>query len=82
MTVVAVRLFAALRDAAGEARTTVDAATVDDALARLRDRYGEAFARRLEVATVLVDGDQVEPTSTTPLRDGAELVLLPPFAGG
>lgn len=82
MTTVAVRMFAALRDAAGEARTTVEADTVADALRGLQSRYGDTFSRRLEVASVLLDGEPVEAGDTAPLAADAELVLLPPFAGG
>lgn len=77
-----VRLFAALRDAAGESRTTSDAATVAALLAELRERYGERFAQRLEVATVVVDGDPVARDADTSLEEATEVALLPPFSGG
>jgi sulfur-carrier protein len=79
---VYVRMFAALREAAGEGATTSDGATVPEVLADLRGRYGEPFRSRLQIATVLVDGDQVSRTGTRPLPEGAELVLLPPVSGG
>lgn len=77
-----VRLFAALRDAAATSRTTSEAATVPALLDELRDRYGEVFARRLAVATVVVDGDPVDPDEPRSLEGVAEVVLLPPFSGG
>ncbi|HEV2787015.1 MAG TPA: MoaD/ThiS family protein [Solirubrobacteraceae bacterium] len=78
---IRVRLFAALREEAGTATTEVDASSVGEALALLAGRYGAGFARWLDVASVLVDG---EPTSdpSTPLEPGSELVVLPPFSGG
>ena len=78
---VRVRLFAALREEAGTATTEVDAASVGEALALLAGRYGTGFARWLDVASVLVDG---EPSAdrATPLEPGSELVLLPPVSGG
>lgn len=79
---VRVRLFAALREAAGEAETTAEPAAVAQILAELGDRYGESFCQRLRLATVLVDGTQVRHDSDRPVPAGAELVLLPPVSGG
>jgi sulfur-carrier protein len=79
---VRVRMFAALRDAAGEDATTSDGATLPEVLVDLRSRYGEPFASRLQIATVLVDGDQVRRTEARALPEGAEVVLLPPVSGG
>jgi molybdopterin converting factor small subunit len=79
---VRVRMFAALREAAREEVTTSGGATVPEVLEDLRSRYGEPFGSRLQIATVLVDGDQVSRTGTRPLPEGAEVVLLPPVSGG
>lgn len=79
---VRVRMFAALRDAAGEAETTARPAPVAELLAELADRYGEPFRSRLQLASVLLDGTQVAHAAPTPVPDGAELVLLPPVSGG
>lgn len=78
---VEVRLFAALRDAAGTARTTSEAATVGALLDELSVRYGEPFASRSRRATVVLGEDPVTDPAT-PLADGACVVLLPPFSGG
>lgn len=77
-----VRLFAALRDAAGTARLRSDAPHVPALLAELRERFGEPFASRSTVATIVVDGERVDPTDERPLAASAEVVLLPPFSGG
>lgn len=77
-----VRLFAALRAAAGTGRVEVDAPTVAVLLDALRDRYGEPFTSRLAVATVVVDGEPVAPDDPRPLSPTTEVALLPPFSGG
>jgi molybdopterin synthase sulfur carrier subunit len=79
---VRVRLFAAVREAAGTGEVEVGAADLDEVLRVLRERFGEPFASRMEVCTVLVDGTAVGRTDRTPLADGAEVVLLPPVSGG
>lgn len=77
-----VRLFAALRDAAGTARLTSQAPDVAALLAELRARFGEPFASRLEVATVIVDGEPVDAAADRALTDASRVALLPPFSGG
>lgn len=78
-----VRLFAALRDAAGSAEVEVDATTVADVLEELADRFGEVMERRLSAAMVVVDGDTVPRHDTTrDLSRADEVVVMPPFAGG
>lgn len=78
-----VRLFAALRDAAGASEVEVEATTVAGMLAELGDRYGDLMARRAQVAIVSVDGDTVPRTDTTrDLSSADEVVVMPPFAGG
>ncbi len=77
---IRVRLFAALADAAGIDRVEVEAATVAALRASLAERFGPTFAARLERSRAWVDGDDVDEQA--PLPDGAEVALLPPFAGG
>ncbi|WP_165492039.1 MoaD/ThiS family protein [Egibacter rhizosphaerae] len=79
---VTVRMFAALREAAGETETQVPAGSVAEVLAEVRRRYGEPFTSRLALASVLVDGNTVDHDADTPVEDGAEVALLPPFSGG
>lgn len=78
---VQVRLFAALRDAAGTARTTSEADTVAGLIADLGARYGSVFAARLGRITVVIDDEPAHGPEQR-LRDGATVALLPPFSGG
>lgn len=78
-----VRLFAALRDAAGSATVEVDATTVAELFSELAATYGEPMATRLTTATVFVDDVPVrDATSSRSLTGADEVVVVPPFAGG
>lgn len=81
---VTVRYFAAARAAAGLPSEDVDVgdgATVADALDAIARRHGEALRRVLGACSFLLDSVAVRDR-TKPLRPGAELDVLPPFAGG
>jgi molybdopterin converting factor small subunit len=82
MARVSLLLFAAAREAAGTRHDTIDAATVGEALAVARSRYGDAFASVLDGSRVWLDGDEPPRGEDTPLTDGAELAVLPPVSGG
>lgn len=79
---VTVRLFAAVREAAGTGEVAVPPAPLAVLLDGLRDRFGEPFATRLGLCTVLVDGDATPAEATVVVGDGAEVALLPPVSGG
>lgn len=80
---VTVKLFAALRDAADTGSVEVAPPTTVAQIRRdLADRFGPRFAERLDMAAVMVDGVPVEADSQEPVPPGAEVALLPPFAGG
>lgn len=79
---VRVRLFAALREAAGVAEFEVEPGPLPDLLDRLRERFGSVFSQRLEQASVLVDGRRRARDDALVVGDGAEIALLPPFSGG
>lgn len=82
-TTVQVRLFAALRDAAGSTTVEVSATTVAELFSELAATYGEPMTTRLTTATVFVDDVPVrDATSTRSLTDADEVVVVPPFAGG
>ena len=81
MADVTVRAFGALRELVGEPHA-VEAASVAELITRLTAEHGEEFTRRMQRATVAVDDTTVTADDDTPLVDGAEIVLLPPFAGG
>jgi sulfur-carrier protein len=79
-----IRYFAAARAAAGvesEPLELPDGATVDDALAAIRERHGAELARVLDRCSFLLDEVAVRDRSALVLA-GANLDVLPPFAGG
>ena len=79
---VRVRMFAALRDAAGTDRALAEAGPLADILELLAAQHGELFRRRLAVSTVIVDGASHRPDDDVMVRDGADVALLPPVSGG
>jgi molybdopterin synthase sulfur carrier subunit len=80
MTVVMVRLFAALRELAGASEVEAEADTVAEVIEVLSARYGERFSRIVEVGSAVVDGERVD--RETVMTDGQEVALLPPVSGG
>ncbi len=78
---VRVRLFAALREAAGVAEVQVPAGQLGMVLGEVQSRFGDRFATVLGWSSVLLDGERCSDPAT-PVPDGAELALLPPFSGG
>lgn len=81
MAAVTVRAFGAVRELVG-ARQVLEASSVADLLAQLRAEHGPEFTRRMERTTVVVGEVPTAHDDTAELTDGAEVVLLPPFAGG
>jgi len=82
--VVVVRYFAAARAAAGVESETVDVppgATVDILLKTVRAAHGDALGGVLDRCSFLLDEVAVRDRDT-PLHDGAQVDVLPPFAGG
>lgn len=77
---VQVRLFAALRAAAGTSQLSSEAATVGDLRRELSERFGEPFAARLARSKAIVDGEEAQDSAD--LGAAAEVALLPPFSGG
>jgi len=80
---ITVLYFAAARERAGTAREVVEIAgappTVADALVRLSGLH-PGLEKLLPHLRVAVDQEFAGPEA--PLRDGAELALIPPVAGG
>lgn len=79
---VDVLFFAAAREKAGTARTTLtlaDGATVADLWRRLADDHA-ALAPVLRSCRAAVDEEFAAPTAK--LRDGATVAVLPPVSGG
>ncbi|TDD48846.1 MoaD/ThiS family protein [Kribbella antibiotica] len=79
MPEVTIRYFAAARSAAGESTATADAASLGDLITTVSVDRPE-LARVLSLCTFLLDGERAVPS--TPLRAGALVDALPPFAGG
>ena len=79
---VRVRMFAAVREAAGTAEELVDAGPLSALLEGLCERHGDTFRRRLAVSSVLIDGSATPRDSTLDVPDGAEVAILPPVSGG
>lgn len=79
---VRVRLFAALREAAGTGEAYLAPGPLPVLLDSLRERHGEHFVDVLSISTVLLDGSQVDHDAAVDVPDGAELALLPPVSGG
>lgn len=77
---VRVRLFAALREAAGASSVEAPGKTVGDVVDMLSERYGERFAAVAAVASFVVNGERAG--RQTPIADGDEVALLPPVSGG
>jgi sulfur-carrier protein len=81
---VTIRYFAAARAAAGveaEPLELPDGASVDDALATIRERHGAELARVLDRCSFLLDEVAVRDRGAV-VPAGATLDVLPPFAGG
>lgn len=79
-----VRYFAGARAAAGvpsEVIELADGARVADALQSVTLRHGDELKRVLGACSFLLDAVAVHDLET-PLTHGAELDVLPPFAGG
>lgn len=75
-----VRLFAALREIAGDAHVEASGKTVGDVVDELGRRYGERFAQIAAVGSFVVNGERA--TRETPIAEGDEVALLPPVSGG
>lgn len=76
---VEVRYFAAIADATGCAKETLDADTVGELRRILIAKYGADMNRKLAVSAYLV-GDELTRDDSTVLGDRVD--VLPPFAGG
>jgi molybdopterin converting factor small subunit len=81
---VLVRYFASARAASGVDEEKIELpaeSSVDDVIATLRATHPETLPRVLDAASFLLDGVAVRDTSRM-LTVGAEIDVLPPFAGG
>lgn len=78
---VRIRLFAALRDAAGTAEVELPPGQLGLLLDQLGERFGSRFSAVMGYASVMVDGHRLADRDAL-VPDGSELALLPPFSGG
>src|SRR5438552_938940 len=74
------RLFAAAREAAGEARLEMPGSTVGEVLEGARRRYGESFVAVLARSRVWVNGEPADDGME--LREQDVVAVLPPVSGG
>jgi molybdopterin converting factor subunit 1 len=79
---VRVRLFASLREAVGRSEVELDlpdGATAEEAWQRLAREHTELASRRARLTAAV---NRSYAPFETPLRDGDEIVFVPPVSGG
>lgn len=74
------RLFANLREIAGESRIDMPGDTVGSVIDAATDRFGPDFGAGVKTSRVWVNGKEAVETDTVVEND--EVVLLPPVSGG
>ncbi len=74
------RLFAGLKESAGESTVNIDGESVAAVLAAAADRFGRAFEQALSSANVWVNGEPAGPE--TGVSENDVIALLPPVSGG
>lgn len=74
------RLFAAVRVAAGTGRAEVDGATVGEVVDNACARYGDEFASLVQHCRVWRNGEPAAMSDT--VRGDDEVAILPPVSGG
>jgi molybdopterin converting factor subunit 1 len=77
---IRVRLFAALREAAGASEVESAGRTVGEIADALASAHGERFAKVASVSSFVVNGERA--TRETPVAEGDEVAILPPVSGG
>ena len=84
MNDVTVRFWAAARDAAGTTEERYPDGSLADVLELAAQRHGDRLRTVLARCSYLVDGEPVgrRDHATVRVPAGAELEVLPPFAGG
>jgi len=78
--VVRVRLFAALREAAGASEVPAEGRTVGEVVDGVAATYGERFAVIAAVSSFVVNGERAD--RGTVVAEGDEVAILPPVSGG
>jgi molybdopterin converting factor small subunit len=80
MTIVKVRLFAALRELAGASEVDAAGETAGQVVDDLSARFGDRFAKVARAGSIVVDGERASPDRR--LRGDEEMAVLPPVSGG
>jgi len=71
-----------MSQAGGETEFVVEAATIQDMLSRLGEAHPALRPLLAKSVSVVVDGQLYRGDWQKPLREGAEIYLLPPMQGG
>lgn len=74
------RLFAAIREAAGSSSVELDGATVGEVIDAAGARFGTEFVEHVPTCRVWVNGEPA--TRADPVGADDEVALLPPVSGG
>jgi len=74
------RLFASVREAAGERSITIDGSTVADVVTEANEKFGEHFAALIPTCKIWVNGEPAE--FETAIEPSDEVAILPPVSGG
>jgi molybdopterin converting factor small subunit len=80
VSVVKVRLFAALRELAGGSEVDAAGSTAGEVLDDLCARFGERFAGVARAGSIVVDGERADLDRS--LTGSEEVAILPPVSGG
>ncbi len=74
------RLFASVREAAGERLVTIDGATVGEVVDAACEKFGDHFRSLVPTCKTWVNGEPAE--MSTPITADDEVAILPPVSGG
>jgi len=74
------RLFASVREEAGERSIDFEAETVGGVLDQANEKFGSHFAELAQTCRVWVNGEPAD--RETAVSTGDEVALLPPVSGG
>jgi molybdopterin converting factor small subunit len=75
-----VRVFASLRDLAGDRVVDVPGACVEELLRAAGERYGSEFESIARAGSVVVNGERADLRNA--VSDEDDVAFLPPFSGG
>jgi molybdopterin synthase sulfur carrier subunit len=91
MARVTVRMFASVREAAGQSGFEIDASTLSELMGLMKSRFGPTLSRIIaarehdpESVVILVNGMNIgrTPAGNVRLSDGDDVAIFPPVSGG